>query len=62
MSFIFIFGDMFSTAAGLAVGTLVSVPLSTAIFGLEIIVSLIQAYVFALLTSIFIGMAIHTHH
>jgi F-type H+-transporting ATPase subunit a len=53
---------MFSTAAGLAVGTLVSVPLSTAIFGLEIIVSLIQAYVFALLTSIFIGMAIHTHH
>ena len=62
MSFIFIFGDMFSSAAGMAVGAFVSVPLSTAIYGLEIIVSLIQAYVFALLTSIFIGMAIHPHH
>ena len=62
MSFIFIFGDMFSPTAGIAVGALVSVPLNVAISGLEIIVILIQAYVFTLLTAIFIGMSIHPHH
>ena len=62
MSFIFIFGDMFSPTAGIAVGVLVSVPLNVAISGLEIIVILIQAYVFTLLTAIFIGMSIHPHH
>ena len=29
---------------------------------LEILVVLIQAYVFTLLTAVFIGMAIHVHH
>ena len=29
---------------------------------LEIIVVLVQAYVFTLLTAVFIGMAIHVHH
>tara|TARA_B100000035_G_scaffold310558_1_gene318564 strand:- start:173 stop:1030 length:858 start_codon:yes stop_codon:yes gene_type:complete len=62
MSFIFVFGEMFSPSAGIAVGVFVSVPLNVAISGLEIIVILIQAYVFTLLSAIFIGMAIHPHH
>ena len=39
-----------------------SVPLAVGISGLEIIVVLVQAYVFTLLTAVFIGMAIHVHH
>jgi len=39
-----------------------SVPLAVGISGLEILVVLIQAYVFTLLTAVFIGMAIHVHH
>ena len=29
---------------------------------LEVIVVLVQAYVFTLLTAVFVGMAIHVHH
>ena len=39
-----------------------AVLLNTGIFFLEIIVSLVQAYVFTLLSSVFIGMAIHPEH
>ena len=41
---------------------ILSVILNTAIYFLEIIVSLVQAYVFSLLSAVFIGMAIHAHH
>ena len=40
----------------------VSIILNTAIFFLEIIVCLVQAYVFTLLSAVFIGMAIHAEH
>jgi F-type H+-transporting ATPase subunit a len=54
---------MFGTAlAGIGVGLAVSVPLAALISMLEIIVVLVQAYVFTLLTAVFIGMAIHVHH
>ena len=62
MSFIFIFADLFNPITGIAVGIFVSVPLSAAISALELIIVLIQAYVFTLLTAIFIGMAIQIHH
>jgi F-type H+-transporting ATPase subunit a len=63
LSFVFLFAEMFHRAiAGVGVGLLVSVPLAVAISGLEIIVVLVQAYVFTLLTAVFIGMAIHAHH
>ena len=63
LSFVFIFTELFSTAvAGVGVGLLVSVPLATGIMALEIIVVLVQAYVFTLLTAVFIGMAINVHH
>ena len=57
-----IFADKFQSAlAGIGVA-LISVPMATAISGLEIIVVLVQAYVFTLLTAVFIGMAINVHH
>jgi F-type H+-transporting ATPase subunit a len=63
LSFVFLFAEMAGQAiAGIGVGLAVSVPLATAISGLEIIVVLVQAYVFTLLSAVFIGMAIHVHH
>ena len=57
-----IFGEMFnSVLVGIGVD-FISVPMAAAITGLEIIVILVQAYVFTLLTSVFIGMAINVHH
>jgi F-type H+-transporting ATPase subunit a len=63
LSFVFLFAELAGQAiAGIGVGLLFSVPLAVGISALEIIVVLVQAYVFALLTSVFIGMAIHAHH
>jgi len=54
LSFIFVFKSFALVA--------VSVPLAVAITLLEIIVAFIQAYVFTLLTSTFIGMVVHESH
>ena len=63
LSFVFLFAELFKTAAaGIGVGLVVSLPLAVGISALEILVVLIQAYVFTLLTAVFIGMAIHVHH
>ena len=63
LSFVFIFTGLFQSApAGIGVGLVLSVPLAVAISALEIIVVLVQAYVFTLLTAVFIGMAINVHH
>ncbi len=63
LSFVFLFTEMFGRAiAGIGVGMIVSVPLAVGISALEIIVVLVQAYVFTLLSAVFIGMAIHVHH
>jgi F-type H+-transporting ATPase subunit a len=63
LSFVFIFTELFGhAAAGFGVGLAVSVPLAVGISALELIVILVQAYVFTLLTAVFIGMAIHVHH
>ncbi len=62
LSFMAIFADIFhSLLAGIGVA-LISVPLAAAISGLEIIVIIVQAYVFTLLSAVFIGMAINIHH
>jgi|TARA_B100000678_G_scaffold49169_1_gene38973 F-type H+-transporting ATPase subunit a len=62
LSFMAIFAEMFhSTFTGIGLA-LFSVPMATAISGLEIIVVLVQAYVFTLLSAVFIGMAINVHH
>jgi F-type H+-transporting ATPase subunit a len=62
LSFVFIFAEKFGSAAGLSVGVGLSVPLAFLVSGLEVIVVLVQAYVFTLLSAVFIGMAIHVHH
>jgi F-type H+-transporting ATPase subunit a len=63
LSLVFIFTEMFGRAvAGIGVGLVLSLPLAVGVSGLEIIVVLVQAYVFTLLTAVFIGMAIHAHH
>ena len=41
---------------------IVSILLNTGIYFLEMIVSFVQAYVFTLLSAVFIGMAIHAEH
>ena len=63
ISFVFLFTEMFGTAvAGIGIGMAVSVPMAVGISALEIIVVLVQAYVFSLLTAVFIGMAVHVSH
>jgi F-type H+-transporting ATPase subunit a len=62
LSFVFIFAEMAGQYVGMGIGLVFSVPLAVAISALEIIVILVQAYVFTLLTAVFIGMAIHAHH
>ena len=62
LSFAFLFAELFGSVAGTGVGLAGSVLLAVPMSGLEIIVVLVQAYVFTLLTAVFIGMAIHAHH
>ena len=62
LSFVFIFAEQFGQAAGMGIGLLLSLPLGVGLLGLELIVILVQAYVFTLLSAVFIGMAIHAHH
>ena len=62
LSFIPIFAEVFhSLGAGIGIAAF-SVPIATGLTGLEIIVTLVQAYVFTLLSAVFIGMAINVHH
>ena len=63
LSLVFIFNQVFESALlGTGVGFAVAMPLAVGISALEIIVVMVQAYVFTLLTSVFIGMAINVHH
>ena len=61
-SIAFMAAEGMGAAAGVGVGLGFSVPLNVGILGLELIVVLVQAYVFTLLSAVFIGMAIHAHH
>ena len=62
LSIVFMAAEGLGAAAGVGVGLGFAVPLNVGILGLELIVVLVQAYVFTLLTAVFIGMAIHAHH
>ena len=63
LSLIFLLTEVFKSAlGGIAVGLVISLPLAVGISGLELIVVLVQAYVFTLLTAVFIGLVIHVHH
>jgi F-type H+-transporting ATPase subunit a len=60
---IFAFNNLFGPSAGYGVAP-VSVAFSLFIYLLEILVAFIQAYVFTMLSALFIGMAVeeHAHH
>ncbi len=61
ISLIFIFSKLYGTVFGFAASP-VSVAFSVFILLLDVLVSFIQAYVFTLLSSIYIGMATSEHH
>ena len=44
------------------VGAILSVPLALFINGIELLVVFLQAYIFTMLTSLFIGMSVHSEH
>jgi F-type H+-transporting ATPase subunit a len=62
LSFVFIFTDLSGQAlVGVGVGV-PSLVLAALLSALEIIIVAVQAYVFTLLSAVFVGMAIHAHH
>lgn len=61
VSLIFIFGSLIGAGAGYGVSPL-SIAFSVFIMLLDVLVSFIQAYVFTLLSSLYIGMATAEHH
>lgn len=60
ISLIFIFGEM-SAGAGMGVGV-VSLAFMVFMTFLELLVAFLQAYVFTLLSAIYIGAAVEEHH
>jgi len=62
LSFVFIFTDLSGQAlVGVGVGV-PSLVLAALLSALEIIIVAVQAYVFTLLSAVFVGMAIHAQH
>lgn len=59
---IFIFGKSGEFMAGSLIGTAVSIPLTMFMMVIEIIVALVQAFVFTILTASYIGAAIEVPH
>ncbi len=60
LGLIFIFAEIFGSAAGWT-SSLFAVPLTVAIFVLKTFVGILQAYIFTLLSAVFIGMAVEEH-
>ncbi|WP_440998682.1 F0F1 ATP synthase subunit A [Fodinibius sp. SL11] len=60
LGLIFIFADLFGGAAGFGM-SLFSVPLTVALYALKAFVGVLQAYIFTLLSAVFIGMAAEEH-
>lgn len=61
LGLIFIFADLFGSVAGMGV-SLFSVTLTVVLYALKVFVALLQAYIFTLLSAVFIGMAAEDHH
>lgn len=61
LGLIFVFVDLFGSAIGLT-SSIFWVILTSALYFLKALVALIQAYVFTLLSAVFIGMAAEEHH
>ena len=62
VSLIFIMGKMGTTIGGATAGGVIAIPILLFVNAMELFVAFLQAYVFTLLTAIFIGAAIEDHH
>ena len=60
LGLIFIFGDMYGPTAGYGVSVF-SVIMTAVLYILKLFVALLQAYIFTLLSAVFIGMALEDH-
>jgi F-type H+-transporting ATPase subunit a len=61
LGLIFIFTDLFGAYVGVGSG-IVWVALTSVLYALKLFVALLQAYIFTLLSAVFIGMAAEEHH
>ena len=61
LGLIFIFADIFGVVIGASSGV-VWVALTSALYILKAFIALLQAYIFTLLSAVFIGMAVEEHH
>jgi F-type H+-transporting ATPase subunit a len=59
---IFIFGESGKSVGGASLGAATAVPLTMFMMAIELLVAVIQAFVFTLLTASYIGAAIEEHH
>ncbi len=62
VSLIFILGKNGESMGGVIGGTAIAVPFVLFMNALELFVAFLQAYIFTLLSAIFIGMALEEHH
>jgi F-type H+-transporting ATPase subunit a len=62
ISLIFIFGDMGKNVTGAGVGAVVAFLFVAFMNLLELLVAFLQAFIFALLSALYIGSAIEDHH
>jgi F-type H+-transporting ATPase subunit a len=61
-SLVFILGSAGKSLGGSLAGGVIAIPLLIFVNAMELFVAFLQAYVFTLLTSIFIGIAQEEHH
>jgi F-type H+-transporting ATPase subunit a len=62
VSLIFILGENGESVSGAIAGTSIAVPFVLFMNALELLVAVLQAYIFTLLSAIFIGQAVEEHH
>lgn len=62
VSLIFIMGDMGKSIGGATAGGVIAIPILLFVNAMELFVAFLQAYVFTLLSTIFIGSAVEDHH
>ncbi len=62
ISLIFVFGEAGKSLPGTGLGAAIAVPFTLFISCIEVLVAFIQAFIFAMLTSVFIGMALEEGH
>lgn len=62
VSLIFIFGKAGESLSGGITGAVMAVPLTMFMMALELLVALLQAFVFTILTAVYIGAATEEHH